>query len=46
MRHFVHVASTQKMLMTSGDRERVSKKEISSVVIKMKNGSLATLNKS
>lgn len=37
---------TQKMLRTTADKERVRKKEISSVVIKMKNGSPATLNKS
>lgn len=34
------------MLRASADKERVRKKEISSVVIKMKNGSQATLNKS
>lgn len=35
-----------KMQRTIADKERVRKKEISSVVIKMKNGSPATLNKS
>lgn len=35
-----------KMQRTIADKERVRKKEISSVVIKMKNGFPATLNKS
>lgn len=36
----------KKMLRASGAKETVRKKEISSVVIKMKNGSPAALNKS
>lgn len=39
-------SETEEPLRTAGDKERVGKKEISSVVIKMKNGSPATLNKS
>lgn len=46
-KHIYHTPNhTQKMLRTTADKERVRKKEISSVVIKMKNGSPATLNKS
>lgn len=37
---------TQETLSTAADIERVRKKEISSVVIKMKNGPWATLSKS
>lgn len=37
---------TEEMLRTTVDKERGGKKEISSVVIKMKNGPPATLNKS
>lgn len=46
--HKTHPNHTQEMLRTTADKEgeRVGKKEISSVVIKMKNGSPATLNKS
>lgn len=46
-RVYLNTASdTQEMLRTIADIKIVQKKEISSVVIKMKNGSWATLSKS